>query len=291
MAENPLADLRNALAELLVQGWLYLGQDVRHFGGAHHQAEGLHRSFPDTVVQCGVWEQAMGYAAAGAALAGKSVIVEAQYTDFLAPMLDGLWNELVGWTRVDLKLNPQVIVLSFIGPPEGGIQHSKYPAWVHAIPGAVVHSTRPALAGGALRAAAAETRRPEVTMGVVLVALDSEERRDPSAYLARFSSILAEVEQTVYTKDKDYDHMVMEEPVELAAFDLLRRLHRLCALLLQDKRPSDEPITKTLADLTAYSALIQAKLEMGYTGDRADPKLRRLLAAFERALREEPTDG
>ena len=71
-----------------------LGEDVGSFGGAFKVTKGLYEKFgPDRVVDMPIAESAIVGAAVGAALQGQVPIAELQYTDFIYPGLDQLFNE------------------------------------------------------------------------------------------------------------------------------------------------------------------------------------------------------
>jgi 2-oxoisovalerate dehydrogenase E1 component len=71
-----------------------LGEDVGPFGGAFKVTKGLHEKFgPRRVVDMPIAESTIVGAAVGAALQGMIPIAELQYTDFIYPGMDQLFNE------------------------------------------------------------------------------------------------------------------------------------------------------------------------------------------------------
>jgi len=71
-----------------------LGEDVGLYGGAFKVTEGLFEKYgPDRVIDTPIAESAIIGGAVGAALMGLRPVVELQYSDFIYPGLDQLFNE------------------------------------------------------------------------------------------------------------------------------------------------------------------------------------------------------
>lgn len=71
-----------------------LGEDIGPFGGAFKVTKGLFEKYgPDRVIDTPIAEAAMAGAAVGAALMGRRPVLELQYTDFIYPAMDQLFNE------------------------------------------------------------------------------------------------------------------------------------------------------------------------------------------------------
>jgi 2-oxoisovalerate dehydrogenase E1 component len=71
-----------------------LGEDVGPFGGAFKVTKGLFEKYgPHRVIDMPIAESTIIGAAAGAALMGQRPIAELQYTDFIYPGMDQLFNE------------------------------------------------------------------------------------------------------------------------------------------------------------------------------------------------------
>ena len=71
-----------------------LGEDIGPFGGAFKVTKGLFEKYgPDRVVDTPIAESAIIGGAVGAALMGQRPVAELQYTDFIYPGLDQLFNE------------------------------------------------------------------------------------------------------------------------------------------------------------------------------------------------------
>lgn len=71
-----------------------MGEDIGPFGGAFKVTKGLFEKYgPMRVIDTPIAEAAMAGAAVGAALMGRRPVLELQYTDFIYPAMDQLFNE------------------------------------------------------------------------------------------------------------------------------------------------------------------------------------------------------
>jgi len=96
-----------------------LGEDVGPFGGAFKVTKGLHEKFgPHRVVDMPIAESAIIGAAVGAALQGMVPIAELQYTDFIYPGMDQLFNEAAKYNWKGGRNIPMVVR----GPSGAGLR-------------------------------------------------------------------------------------------------------------------------------------------------------------------------
>ena len=96
-----------------------LGEDVGPFGGAFKVTEGLHEKFgPHRVVDMPIAESTIVGAAVGAALQGMVPIAELQYTDFIYPGMDQLFNEAAKYNWKGGRNIPMVVR----GPSGAGLR-------------------------------------------------------------------------------------------------------------------------------------------------------------------------
>lgn len=96
-----------------------LGEDVGPFGGAFKVTKGLFDKYgPDRVIDTPIAESAIIGGAVGAALMGRLPIAELQYTDFIYPGLDQLFNEAAKYLWKGGKSVPIVIR----GPSGAGLR-------------------------------------------------------------------------------------------------------------------------------------------------------------------------
>jgi 2-oxoisovalerate dehydrogenase E1 component len=96
-----------------------LGEDVGPFGGAFKVTKGLHEKFgPHRVVDMPIAESTIVGAAVGAALQGMVPIAELQYTDFIYPGMDQLFNEAAKYNWKGGRNIPMVVR----GPSGAGLR-------------------------------------------------------------------------------------------------------------------------------------------------------------------------
>lgn len=96
-----------------------LGEDIGVFGGAFKVTKGLFEKYgPDRVVDTPIAESAIVGGAVGAALMGLRPVVELQYTDFIYPGLDQLFNEAAKYLWKAGRPVPMVIR----GPSGAGLR-------------------------------------------------------------------------------------------------------------------------------------------------------------------------
>ena len=96
-----------------------LGEDVGSFGGAFKVTKGLHEKFgPHRVVDMPIAESTIVGAAVGAALQGMVPIAELQYTDFIYPGTDQLFNEAAKYNWKGGRNIPMVLR----GPSGAGLR-------------------------------------------------------------------------------------------------------------------------------------------------------------------------
>jgi 2-oxoisovalerate dehydrogenase E1 component beta subunit len=96
-----------------------LGEDVGPFGGAFKVTKGLHEKFgPHRVVDWPIAESTIIGASVGAALEGQIPIAELQYTDFIYPGMDQLFNEAAKYLWKGGRNIPMVVR----GPSGAGLR-------------------------------------------------------------------------------------------------------------------------------------------------------------------------
>jgi 2-oxoisovalerate dehydrogenase E1 component len=96
-----------------------LGEDVGPFGGAFKVTKGLYEKFgPHRVVDMPIAESTIIGAAVGAALQGMVPIAELQYTDFIYPGMDQLFNEAAKYNWKGGRNIPMVVR----GPSGAGLR-------------------------------------------------------------------------------------------------------------------------------------------------------------------------
>ncbi len=96
-----------------------LGEDVGPFGGAFKVTKGLHEKFgPHRVVDMPIAESTIIGAAVGAAIQGQVPVAELQYTDFIYPGLDQLFNEAAKYHWKGGRSVPMVVR----GPSGAGLR-------------------------------------------------------------------------------------------------------------------------------------------------------------------------
>jgi 2-oxoisovalerate dehydrogenase E1 component len=96
-----------------------LGEDVGPFGGAFKVTKGLFEKYgPHRVVDMPIAESTIIGAAAGAALMGQRPIAELQYTDFIYPGMDQLFNEAAKYNWKGGNSVPMVVR----GPSGAGLR-------------------------------------------------------------------------------------------------------------------------------------------------------------------------
>ncbi len=96
-----------------------LGEDIGEFGGAFKVTKGLFEKYgPNRVVDTPIAESAIVGGAVGAALMGLRPVAELQYTDFIYPGLDQLFNEAAKYLWKTGTPVPIVIR----GPSGGGLR-------------------------------------------------------------------------------------------------------------------------------------------------------------------------
>jgi 2-oxoisovalerate dehydrogenase E1 component len=96
-----------------------LGEDVGPFGGAFKVTKGLHEKFgPHRVVDWPIAESTIIGAAVGAALEGQVPVAELQYTDFIYPGMDQLFNEAAKYLWKGGRNVPMVVR----GPSGAGLR-------------------------------------------------------------------------------------------------------------------------------------------------------------------------
>jgi pyruvate/2-oxoglutarate/acetoin dehydrogenase E1 component len=136
-------------------GMLFIGEDVREYGGAFAVSGDLHELFPDRVLNAPISENSYIGVAVGAALAGHRVVTEIMFMDFITLAMDQIVNNAA---KVHYMYAGQLSVPLVVRTPFGGYRgygpsHSQSLAsWFMSVPGLkVVVPSGAAHAGHLLR--------------------------------------------------------------------------------------------------------------------------------------------
>lgn len=158
--KNYLTALKEALFEEMQANpdMIALGEDIGALGGAFGVTEGLQERFgKDRVVDMPISEAAIVGAAVGAALNGKTVMVEMQFIDFISCGFDQIVNNLATYHyRTAGEVNMPVVIRGPAGGYGGGaLYHSQMnEAWFCNSPGIkVVCPSTPHDAKGLMKSA------------------------------------------------------------------------------------------------------------------------------------------
>ena len=119
-------------------GMLFIGEDVREYGGAFAVSGDLHELFPDRVLNAPISENSYVGVAVGAALGGHRVVTEIMFMDFITLAMDQIVNNA---SKVHYMYAGQLSVPLVIRTPYGGYRgygpsHSQSLAsWFMSVPG------------------------------------------------------------------------------------------------------------------------------------------------------------
>ncbi len=134
---------------------LFIGEDVREYGGAFAVTQDLHERFPDRVINAPISENSYIGVAVGAALDGDPVIAEIMFMDFIALAMDQIVNHAakMNYMYADQLSVPLVIRTPYGGYRGYGPSHSQTLAsWFMSVPGLkVVAPSAPAHTRNLLR--------------------------------------------------------------------------------------------------------------------------------------------
>lgn len=106
---------------------IVMGEDVGRMGGVFQSTAGLHKRFPDRVLDTPISETAIMGAAQGAAVAGLRPVAELMFVDFMGVCFGQIMNEIGKTTYMSggkIKL-PLVITASTGGGFSDAAQHSQ----------------------------------------------------------------------------------------------------------------------------------------------------------------------
>lgn len=158
--KNYLTALREALFEEMAANpnMLCMGEDIGLLGGAFGVTEGLQTAFgPQRVMDMPISEAAIVGTAVGAALNGKTVMVEMQFIDFISCGFDQIVNNLATYHyRTAGEVSMPIVIRGPAGAYGGGaLYHSQMnEAWFCHSPGLkVVCPSTPYDAKGMMKAA------------------------------------------------------------------------------------------------------------------------------------------
>jgi len=160
LKKNYLTAIKEALFEEMSrnQDMICLGEDIGILGGAFGVTEGLQKEFGDTrVLDMPISEAAIVGTAVGAALNGKTCVVEMQFIDFISCGFDQIVNMMATYHyRTAGEVNMPVVVRGPAGAYGGGaLYHSQMnEAWFCHSPGLkVICPSTPYDAKGMMKAA------------------------------------------------------------------------------------------------------------------------------------------
>lgn len=119
-------------------GLLFIGEDVREYGGAFAVSQDLHEDFPDRVINAPISENSYVGVAVGAALDGDPVVTEIMFMDFITLAMDQITNHAskMNYMYADQLTVPLVIRTPYGGYRGYGPSHSQTLAsWFMSVPG------------------------------------------------------------------------------------------------------------------------------------------------------------
>lgn len=134
--------INHTIRKYLATGDLYVfGQDIRMWGGQGGILNGLYTSFPDKVYDTPISESAIAGMATGLAMAGKKVLVEYAFLDFILHATDNIINNSSKISHISNgNFNVPVVYYATINSDRGyGPTHSQSLEYIFTkVPGLTV---------------------------------------------------------------------------------------------------------------------------------------------------------
>ena len=100
---------------------IFLGEDIREYGGAFGVSRGLWTEYPEQVINTPLSEPALMGVATGMALGGMHPILEIMFMDFMTLTIDQLLNHALKYEYMyNGKLHVPLLIRTPYGDPEAG---------------------------------------------------------------------------------------------------------------------------------------------------------------------------